>query len=986
MRIPRFVLTLLLVGTPVATVAVTATSASADPFTYSQVSLGHGSICVLTKEHQVLCKGDNYNGYLVPNSNERTITQFTRINLPNGEQWATIHAGNSNTHCGLAVSGRAFCWGEGRIGSYFTTVSRVPVQVEFPNDIRVREVQAGYSTSCAIDLEDGLWCWGDAHYIGNGDIEPKRIPVSVPMPDNSKVSTLSMNIGVVCVTTNSNKLYCWGSNSDGQFGLGYAQHYPYSHSWTPISLPTPQGKQWAQRPVAIGIGRICAITTDGAGYCAGDNYGGSFGTATYSDSMTFVQMTVPDNDSITSMSAGNYHTCLTTQSEKFYCIGDSSNGQFGTGTTLGGKTYRSPLLPQDIEIAEYTVAGSSTCFLDTKSDVWCMGLINGGPVYNEIDKTNLSPRQILPIGTPTVGAPISSVVDAEAATISGTVNPNGYSTSLLLEVSDNANFTDLLRRTVTVNAPNGSYVQRTFSIRLSSLAPRTTYYVRAIGTNALGATTSDVSTFTTLGSEPVVSGITTDEITGSEAVASFIVNPSHLATSISAEFSTDSNFQNSLQTFPLASAEGAADVTRSISLTGLTPRTRYFARAIATNRLGTTTGIVRSFLTLGSLPAITSFTSSANVRTISVSAIITTGDTSGSVRAEVSTSESFTQVFQSEASSYTGSGPTSHQFTVVGLSPRTAYFVRVVNTNQIGTVASASNSLRTLGGAPTVSTPTVEPTARGASLQLRFDANGLDAVVKLLISAADDPDDLFEHFIRQTDLQGVQTVTYNLSELRPAVTYFATLVVENEAGTATSSRVSFRTPSPLGLVINSDNSTSELSTVTLNFTAPSGAVTMRVSNHKNFRGSKVLPLTEQMTWELLASDAGRAKRTVYVQFYFRDGTSAFYQDDIDLITDVTLPDDEAPTVTALSTSRTSITAQRSSSVKASSSVSILARDEMSGVVRIQTKVKTRITSTRIDAARSGSYSVSFPKGQRTMQIRVVDKAGNKSKWIKVTRK
>jgi hypothetical protein len=356
------------------------------------------------------------------------------------------------------------------------------------------------------------------------------------------------------------------------------------------------------------------------------------------------------------------------------------------------------------------------------------------------------------------------------------------------------------------------------------------------------------------------------------------------------------------------------------------------------------------------------------------------------VRAEVSTSESFTQVFQSEASSYTGSGPTSHQFTVVGLSPRTAYFVRVVNTNQIGTVASASNSLRTLGGAPTVSTPTVEPTARGASLQLRFDANGLDAVVKLLISAADDPDDLFEHFIRQTDLQGVQTVTYNLSELRPAVTYFATLVVENEAGTATSSRVSFRTPSPLGLVINSDNSTSELSTVTLNFTAPSGAVTMRVSNHKNFRGSKVLPLTEQMTWELLASDAGRAKRTVYVQFYFRDGTSAFYQDDIDLITDVTLPDDEAPTVTALSTSRTSITAQRSSSVKASSSVSILARDEMSGVVHIQTKVKTRITSTRIDAARSGTYSVSFPKGQRTMQIRVVDKAGNKSKWIKVTRK
>jgi alpha-tubulin suppressor-like RCC1 family protein len=986
MRIPRFVLALLLVGTPVATVAVTAAPVSADPFTYSQVSLGNSSICVLTTDHQVLCKGDNYNGYLVPDTNERTVTQFTRINLPNGEQWATIHAGTSNTRCGLAVSGRAFCWGEGRLGNYFTTVSRVPVQVEFPNDIRVREVQAGYSTSCAIDLEDGLWCWGDAHYIGDGDIEPKRIPVSVPMPDNSKISTLTINNENVCVSTKSNKLYCWGGNTHGQFGLGYPQQFPYSFSWLPVNLPAPQGKTWSQLPVAVGAGRICAVTTDGAGYCAGDNYGGSFGNATYNDSFTFVQMTVPNNEAITSMSSGSYHTCLTTQSEKFYCIGDSSNGQFGTGTTLSGKTYRSPLLTQGVEIAESSLAGSSTCFLDTNSKIWCMGLINGGPVYNEIDKTNLFPRQIVPIGTPTVTAPVSSGVNAERATVSGTVNPNGYSTSLVLEVSDNANFTNPIRRNISVDAPNGSYVATDYSSQLSSLAPRTTHYVRTIGTNALGATTSNVSTFTTLGSEPVVSEIATEEITGNEAVASFTVNPSRLATSIRAEFSTDSDFRDNLQSFPLTSAEGTNDVTRSVSLSGLTPRTRYFTRAIATNRLGTTTGTVRSFLTLGSSPAVSSFTSSADVRTISVSAVISTGSTSGSVRAEVSTSESFAQVFQSESSSYTSSGPMNHQFTVTGLSPRTLYFVRVVNTNQIGSVASASSSLRTLGGDPTVSAPTVEPTARGASLQLQFDANGLDTAVKLIFSAADDADDPFEHFIRQSDVRGVQTISYNLYELRPAVTYFVTLVAENEAGTATSSRVSFRTPSPLGIVINNDDNSSELSTVTLNFTPPGGAVSMRVSNHKNFRGAKVLPLTEQMTWELLASDEEIAERTVYVQFYFRNGTSVVYQDDIDLMTEITTPDEEAPTVTALSAAKTRITAQGSSATRTTSSVTISARDKMSGVVRIETRVKNRITSTRVDAARRGTYLVSFPKGQRTMQIRVVDKAGNKSKWIKVTRK
>jgi hypothetical protein len=615
-----------------------------------------------------------------------------------------------------------------------------------------------------------------------------------------------------------------------------------------------------------------------------------------------------------------------------------------------------------------------------------MGLVNGGPVYNEIDKTNLFPRQIVSIGTPTVTAPVSSTVSAERATVSGTVNPNGYSTSLVLEVSDNANFANPVRRSISVDAPNGSYVATAYSSQLLSLAPRTTHYVRTIATNALGATTSNVSTFTTLGSEPVVSEIATDEITGNEAVASFTVNPSHLATSIRAEFSTDSNFQDNLQTFPLTSAEGTNDVTRSVSLSGLTPRTRYFSRAIATNRLGTTTGTVRSFLTLGSLPAISSFTSSADVRTISISAVISTGSTSGSVRAEVSTSESFSQVFRSESSSYTSSGPMNHQFTVTGLSPRTLYFVRVVTTNQIGSAVSTSSSVRTLGGAPTVSAPTVEPTARGASLQLQFDANGLDTAVKLIFSAADEADDPFEHFIRQTDVRGVQTISYNLYELRPAVTYFVTLVAENEAGTATSSRVSFRTPSPLGIVINNDDYSSELSTVTLNFTPPGGAVSMRVSNHKNFRGAKVLPLTEQMTWELLASDEEIAERTVYVQFYFRNGTSVVYQDDIDLMTEITTPDEEAPTVTALSAAKTRITAQGSSATRTTSSVTISARDKMSGVVLIETRVKSRITSTRVDAARRGTYSVSFPKGQRTMQIRVVDKAGNKSKWIKVTRK
>lgn len=986
MRIPRFVLALLLVGTPVATVAATATSVSADPFTFSQVSLGQGSICVLTTSHEVLCKGDNYNGYLVPDTNDRTVTQYTRINLPNGEQWATIHAGTSNTRCGLAVSGRAFCWGEGRLGSYFTTVSRVPVQVEFPNDIRAREVQAGYSTACAIDLSDDLWCWGDANYIGNGDIESMRIPVRVPMPDSSKISTLSMNHANVCVSTKSNKVFCWGGNNSGELGLGYTQQFPYSFSWLPVSLPAPQGKQWAQLPTAIGIGRICAITTDGAGYCAGNNYSGSFGNNTYNDSTTFTQMTVPNNEAITSISSGNYHTCLTTSAGNFYCVGDGSSGQFGTGTTMSGKTYRSPLLPQGMEIAEYSLAGSSTCFLDTNSKIWCTGLINGGPVYNEIDKTNLSLRQIVPIGTPTVATPIATDIDAETATISGTINPNGYASTATLEIANNSSFTNVTRYSLTVNAADGSYSAASFTRRLTDIAPRTTFYSRVIATNSLGSTTSASSTFTTLGTEPVVSHISATNITGNEALTSLTVNPGRLSTTISAEFSTDINFQNDLLSYPLATASGAQDVNRSVNLTGLQPRTRYYARAIATNRLGTTTGATQSFLTIGSLATISRVAIDTDVRSVSINVTATTGDTAGSVRAEASTTSNFSNVLASASSGFSSSGPSEHQLSITGLTARTSYFIRVIVTNQIGDTTSSVETIRTLGGAPSVATPVVDPTPRGASLRLQFDANGLDTAVKLIFSAAEDADDPFEHFIRQSDVKGLQTVDYTLFELRPAVTYYVTLVATNDAGTATSSRVSFTTPGPIGVIINNDDNSTELSTVTLTITPPVGSVAMRVSNNKSFRGAKVLPLTSSMTWELLASDEEIAERTVYVQFYFRNGSSIVFEDDIELMTDVTSPDDEAPVVTAMSATKTRIAAAATSTTKVASTVMISARDKMSGVVRIETKVKNRVSSTRVEAARRGTYTVSFPKGQTKMQIRVIDKAGNKSKWITVTRK
>ena len=161
--------------------------ASAAEFSYVHLSVAHRAACAVSSTGVGVCWGRNSNQYLLPNMPNGPISTPTQVALPNGEIFSTIDAGENNTVCAQAVSGRAYCWGDHHIGSYFTTTSRVPVQVEFPNDMRVTNVQSGYANGCALDPDLYLWCWGDALTLGDGNTEPIRIPTRVPMPDGGKV-------------------------------------------------------------------------------------------------------------------------------------------------------------------------------------------------------------------------------------------------------------------------------------------------------------------------------------------------------------------------------------------------------------------------------------------------------------------------------------------------------------------------------------------------------------------------------------------------------------------------------------------------------------------------------------------------------------------------------------------------------------------------------------------------------------------------------
>ena len=978
MRLPRFVIALALLATPVATVMATATSVSAAPLTYTAVSVASRGACALSHDGTVVCWGDNPERWVIADRPAGAVPTPTKISLPNGLKWKSISAGEAYANCGIAENDRAYCWGNHHIGSYFTTTSRTPVEVEFPANVRVTEVQSGASVACATTTTSEFWCWGDATMIGDGNIDPVRIPVRVTMPDNAAVKSFTVGAQATCVVTVENNMYCWGDNADGQLGLGYSQQFRYPYSWTPVLITAPQNETWAIP--GVGLNRICALTVSGAGYCAGDNYQGVFGNGTYDNSMRFTEMVVPDNEKLVTMSLGWYHTCVGTESGKTWCFGRGDYGELGTGTTLGGRTWRTPLLPAGVQIVSIDTGVAGTCALDSTSRIWCWGGLNWGSQGTGRVNAGLFPELIASVGSPSIVTTDSSGIDAEIATVTGQVNPNGYATSVIAEISLTSDFAAITRHNIRASFPSDVYIPTTFSLPLTALAPRTTHYVRLVATNTFGTVVGNVASFITLGEEPTVGDVSSHNITGNDASFSVSLHPNRLSSSAYFEISTDQQFANIVSRLDVAPFAGNTEVQRDVTLNNLAPRTRYYVRAVATNRLGTTTSTTHTIDTVGSTPTATFTSISATANRIDVVAHVDSGLARGTATVDVSTSPTFSSVVRSSTQSFGTRTNGQLTFSIGNLTARTDYWVRITAQNPVGTHTSETRLQRTRGGAPQVSLGTITVEPRSATAIVIVDSTGLETFTKLQVSETADFSELTEYFVSSSASDQQQQFAVAINNLMPGTTYYVAALSRNEAGRSATQTTTFTTPRPLGVIINDDDEDTDSTTVSLLVTAPTGAVAYKVSNHPNFKNAQVFSPTSPIRWELIASDEAEDIRTVYVQVYLANGTSVFYEDDIVLITEVDIPDEEAPVIEMLRASRASASAQGIAKTSSAPRITISVRDRRSGVTRIETRIAGRTRTTKVDAARRGSYNFALPKGTKRLQVRVRDAAGNYSKW------
>jgi hypothetical protein len=316
---------------------------------------------------------------------------------------------------------------------------------------------------------------------------------------------------------------------------------------------------------------------------------------------------------------------------------------------------------------------------------------------------------------PTVTAGGATGVSQTEATLKGTVNPNGAEvTSCKLEYGTSLPSASSAPCTP---GPGSGTSAVAVSAGVTGLTANSTYQYRVIATNAGGTTTGTAESFATLPNAPTVVTGSASTISQTGATVEATVNPNGgEVTSCTLEYGTSLPSANSVPCKP-GPGSGAANVTVSAAISGLTANTSYQYRVNATNAGGTSNGTTHSLTTLPNAPGVS--TGSASSVTQTGATIHGTVNPNGgevtSCTLEYGTTLPSGSAVPCSPSPGSGNGLVSVSAAISGLTADTAFHYRVIATNAGGTSTGTTQTFTTLPNAPTVSTGSATGVTRTAA-------------------------------------------------------------------------------------------------------------------------------------------------------------------------------------------------------------------------------------------------------------------------------
>jgi hypothetical protein len=195
------------------------------------------------------------------------------------------------------------------------------------------------------------------------------------------------------------------------------------------------------------------------------------------------------------------------------------------------------------------------------------------------------------VRTPIVTTNAATNVASFSATLNGSVNPNGLTTTVHFQYGTTTSY-----GSTTANQTFTGNTTRNVAANISGLSASTTYHFRIVATNTAGTRYGSGRTFTTLSptGAPVVTTNPATNVASFSATLNGSLDPHGLTTSVHFQYGTTTSY--GLTTAP-QSQSGNTYRNVSANISGLSAHTTYHFRIVATNSAGTRYGGDRTFTT-----------------------------------------------------------------------------------------------------------------------------------------------------------------------------------------------------------------------------------------------------------------------------------------------------------------------------------------------------------------------------------------------------
>ncbi|MBI2891813.1 MAG: hypothetical protein HYY13_13650 [Nitrospirae bacterium] len=238
--------------------------------------------------------------------------------------------------------------------------------------------------SCALVGNGTVKCWGGNTYgqLGNGTTTASTTPVTV----SGLSAVVAISAGPnnqephACALKADGYVWCWGRNAQGELGIGNNTGPETCSSVACSKLPLQvQGSLANVVAISVGSENTCALRSDGAAYCWGDNYYGQLGIGNTTD--TYTPAAVSGGNTFTAISTTGSHACAITSGGGAKCWGWNNVGQLGEGSGSGPEVCNG----QSCAMTAQTVLGvggvgslSNVVSISAGSRVACARLSDGG--------------------------------------------------------------------------------------------------------------------------------------------------------------------------------------------------------------------------------------------------------------------------------------------------------------------------------------------------------------------------------------------------------------------------------------------------------------------------------------------------------------------------------------------------------------------------------------------------------------------------------